>query len=157
MAGRAQRIIWFLLLSPCRLPSSHFVNWMKIVRPLCFLRNHRHYHRHSFFRQLLHFPQSRTQTTTDNISRKTSDSEAHIVFCILVLRSGGCCKSVATTRNWLWQTAQPGPCKLLPCQPYRMLAHLVMAPRWQTIWCHPPLTLVLRGLVNEIWRKHTHI
>lgn len=61
MAGRAQRIIWFLLLSPCCLPTLHFLISLKIVHsPLCFPCCYRHYR--SFFVNYSTFQNSTTHT-----------------------------------------------------------------------------------------------
>lgn len=158
MAGRAQRIIWFLLLSPCCLPTFHFLICLKIILfvsllllppPSLFLQNYSICH-------LVRIGDKIQKPQTQNTSIK------HLLQKTLfaAFRSGGCCKNVATTRNCLWQTAQPKPSRPLPCQPYGMLAHLATVPRWWTIRSPPtPHSggLVLYGLVNGVWRKSTHI
>lgn len=142
MAGRAQRIIWFLLLSPCCLPTLHFLISLKIVRsPLCFPCCYHHYR--SFFVNYSTFQNSTTHTHTRTKKNNknpphlhkifASKTDTHTFLCISAFRSGGCCKSVATTRNCLWQTVQPELRRPLPCQPCGTLAHLSTAPRWWTI------------------------
>ena len=167
MAGRAQRIIWFLLPSPCCLPT-HFLICLKIIRSTLFVLSscsHSlllklfHLLNFLFFWFCLDFIKSQTQKHlhVKHFLQRTNththtDTHAHTNTPQFFLCSGQ--EDVA--RMWQQQetvSGKPKPSRMLPCQPYGMWAHLVTAPRWWTIrsplpalWGCSPIS----GLVNGV-------